>query len=118
LGVQNAGKSFPLNNASIRQVNSPQSRLQGPYTSVHIDQAARWVIVACDWDGYPSLAIRWFHDTKGNPVSNDYSTWLILPSLLHTPILNALPIQQSLCADITAFLNGTMTGAVLQTKYP
>jgi hypothetical protein len=118
MGVKNAGQTFPLNNASLRQINSPRCHMKGPYTSVYIDQADRWVIVACEWDNDPCLAIRWFVGAKGNPLSSGYCTWFILPSLLNTAILNALPISPSMIPDVTAFLNGTMTGADLQRNYP
>jgi hypothetical protein len=119
MGVKNGGQSFPLNNASIRQVNSPKNRIKGPYTSVYIDQTDRWVIVACDWDDEPCLAIRWFTGVKGNPLSSGYCIWFILPALLYAPILNTLLGSLSaLYKDVTAFLNGTMTGDDLQKKYP
>jgi hypothetical protein len=92
--------------------------MKGPYTSVYIYQADRWVIVACDWDEVPCLAIRWFVGAKGNPLSSGYCTWFILPSFLAPTILSALPISPSMKTDVTAFLNGTMTGADLQGNYP
>jgi hypothetical protein len=65
------GETFPLDDDSkILELNSPQSRVRGPYVVVFKELEERWAIVAMDWEGKPRLGIRWFWGNNGNPQGN------------------------------------------------
>ncbi len=117
--MRDCGKEFPLtNDAKILKINSPRNRVTGgPYIVVYRNIKERWVIVALDWDKKPSLAIRWFWDKSGNPVSTSHATWFCLPQELHDVILNglkmALPIQEM----VKQYLCGKISGQKLKEQY-
>ena len=106
-----AGEKFDLDNDSeILKLNSPKKSIDGPYKVVYKNIHERWVIVALDWDNEPNLAIRWFWDKSGNPISRGYPTWLILPSELISSILNGLPISFRFKKKVEKFLDKEIDG--------
>jgi hypothetical protein len=101
-----AGETFDLmDDGAILSINSPQSHVSGgPYNVVYKDIGDRWVIVAIDWDDTPRLAIRWFWDSMGNPVSRAHPTWFVIPDTLAPPILNGLPLSLKFRKKIEHYL--------------
>ena len=62
------GETFPLDDDSkILEINAPQGVVGGPYVVVFKEPEERWAIVAMDWEGEPSLGIRWFWGNNGHP---------------------------------------------------
>lgn len=108
------GVNFDLkSNKEILKINSPKSLLEGPYTVVYKHLIDRWAIVAFDWDGKPSLGMRWFWDALGNPVSNRYPIWHVIPTYLSKIILKGLPIDNNFSNKIEDFLAGNIGGEEL-----
>lgn len=106
-----SGVNFNLDdNNNILSLNSPKTSIAGPYSVVYKDIDQRWAIVALDWDGEPSIAIRWFWGNGGNPFSSGNPTWLIIPSPLVNGILNSLPLNFQYRKSIERFLNGEING--------
>lgn len=106
-----AGESFNLNDDNaILKLNSPKNSIDGPYKVVYKDVDERWVIVALNWDGNPSLATRWFWGNGGNPFSSGNPTWLIIPSPLINSILIGLPLDFKFRKSIEKFLNNEISG--------
>lgn len=109
-----SGKDFNLNDDDlILKINSPQSSVGGPYKVVYKDLVERWVIVAFDWDNRPSLGIRWFWDSKGNPLSTGYPIWFVIPSSLYKSTLDGLPLAYSARIELEKFLMGEIEGTRL-----
>ena len=119
MAVQKAGDNFVLSNQNIRQINSPQPEIGGPYAIIHTDQD-RWALVTLEWDGDPRLGIRWFTGPgAGTPQSSGYATWFIVPAALNASILSAIQgLSPGLLTDVNNFLNGTLPGKNLLAKYP
>ena len=110
-----AGESFDLDNdIAILSINSPKSSVGGPYCVVHKDTDERYAIVALDWDGVPSLGMRWFWGNGGNPFSSAHPTWLVVPSGLLNSILNGLPLDFTFRRNIDKFLGGELPGSDLR----
>jgi hypothetical protein len=76
----------------------------------------RYAIVALDWDNSPTLGIRWFWSTNGNPTSRGEATWFILPEGLYNAILNGLPLHMSFRDKINRFLTGEISGKQLREE--
>lgn len=106
-----SGETFDLtDDNNILSLNSPKNAINGPYKVVYKDIDERWVIVALDWDRNPSLAIRWFWGSAGNPFSSGNPTWLIIPSPLINSILSGLPLDFKFRKLIDMFLNNEIDG--------
>ena len=106
-----SGEKFNLNNDNdILSLNSPKNSIKGPYKVIYKDIDERWAIIALDWDNNPSLGIRWFWGSAGNPFSSGNPTWLIIPSPLINSILNGLPLDFKFKKAIEKFLNNELTG--------
>jgi hypothetical protein len=103
------------NDKNILSITSPQNNVKGPYKVVYKNIDEKWAIVALDWNDYPSLAIRWFWGTMGNPISSGYPTWFTLPSELEETILNGLPLDYQVRKKVEKFLTGEITGEQLKT---
>ena len=110
------GEDFKLqNDDEILAINSPKSSCGGPYIVVSKSLESRWAIIALDWDGVPTLGIRWFWGTMGNPISSGYATWFIVPAELHNAVLNGLPLSFMFRKRINRFLAGEINGNQLST---
>ncbi|MEM7656578.1 MAG: hypothetical protein AAF399_10650 [Bacteroidota bacterium] len=109
-----SGVTLQLNNdQNILAINSPKDRVGGPYKVVYKDTVDRWAIVALDWEGKPTLGIRWFWGNGGNPFSSGHPIWLVIPSqLLHTT-LTGLPLAYGFRKKIEDFLAGKISGSQL-----
>ena len=106
-----AGENFNLDDDNaILGINSPRNSVGGPFKIVYKNTDERWAIVALDWMGTPSLGIRWFWGGNGNPSSNSYPTWLIIPSALIISILNGLPLDYNFRSKLEKYLAGEITG--------
>lgn len=109
-----SGANFDLtDDAAILKINSPQNSVGGPYRVVYKDIVDRWVIVAFDWNGEPRLGIRWFWDSKGNPLSTGYPIWFVMPTPLYKSTLNGLPLDIKARNEIEKFLLGEINGSQL-----
>lgn len=105
------GLQFTLeDDTAILGINSPRASVGGPYLVVHKNMEERYAIVALDWNGVPSLAIRWFWGIKGNPVSTGHATWFVYPSSLTYNLLSGLPLDYRLRSRIDKFLDGEISG--------
>lgn len=102
-----------LDNLKILSINSPKKSVGGPYAIVHKNIDERWVIVALDWEGKPSLGIRWFWGNGGNPFSSAHPTWLVIPSELNQSIINKLPLDIGFCKRLEKFLCKEISGGNL-----
>ncbi len=90
---KDAGCQFDLNDdAAILEIDAPAAFVTGgPYVVVHTnDGEERWAVITLDWEGGPALGIRWFHGGYGHPNRGGWATWLVIPTLLREPMLNAL----------------------------
>jgi hypothetical protein len=106
-----SGETFDLtDDNNILSLNSPKNAINGPYKVVYKDVNERWALVALDWDGKPSLGIRWFWGNAGNPFSSGNPTWLIIPSALINSILSGLPLDFKFRKLIDKFLNSEING--------
>ena len=111
------GEDFNLeNDEEILKIDSPKEHCEGPYIVVYKNIKQRWVIVALDWNKEPNLAIRWFWDSNGNPVSRGYATWFVIPSMLQNAILNGLPLEFQFRDEINRFLSGDISGNQLKEE--
>jgi len=110
-----AGINFNLNNDNaILKINSPKISVGGPYQVVYKNLNERWAIVALDWEGKPSLGIRWFWGNGGNPFSSAHPIWLIIPASLTKNILGGLPIDYKISGKIDDYLRGKINGNELK----
>ena len=110
-----SGANFNLeSNEEILKINSPQNLLEGPYVVVYKHLIERWAIVAFNWSGKPRLGMRWFWDSKGNPISNHHPIWFVIPPSLSKTILNGLPIEHKFSNKIEEFLAGNIKGKELK----
>ena len=103
-----------LTDERIKKVNSPKNRCGDRHVVVYKDEDEQWAIVALDWDGKPGLAIRWFWNKLGFPISYGHPTWFIIPIELYDVILNGLPLEVSFKNKINRFLAGEITGNELK----
>jgi hypothetical protein len=109
-----AGELFSLEDDSgILRINSPKDSVGGPYSVVYKDLKERWAIVAMDWEEVPSLGIRWFWGSSGNPVSSGYPTWLIIPSGLNHAVLGGRPLPYVFRKAVENYLAGSISGVDL-----
>ncbi len=117
--MRNCGDNFPLaNDSEILKINSPRKYVTGgPYIVVYKDITERWAIVVLDWEGEPRLAIRWFWEDSGNPVSTSHATWFCLPKPLYGLILNGLTIAIPIREIVEQYLSGKIDGKTLQILY-
>lgn len=76
----------------ILSIDSPKTKVRGPYVVVFTHAQERWALVALHWDGTPALGIRWFWGSMGNPISTGHRTWFIIPSTLDHAILSGPPL--------------------------
>ncbi len=102
---------------AILGIDSPRSRVGGPYVVIHKNVAERWAIVALEWEGEPRLGMRWFWSTQGNPTSSGHPTWFIIPDPLTHGILSSLPIRYKLRYMLDEFLCGRMKGDDLKEAH-
>jgi hypothetical protein len=103
--------SFNLgDNSEILKISSPKKSVSGPFAVVYKNIENKWAIVALDWDEVPSLGIRWFWPSIGNPVSRGFPTWFIIPIELRVSILNGLPIDVGFRHKIDQYLCGEIGG--------
>ena len=58
----------------------------------------------------PRLGIRWFWGNSGNPCSTGYPTWLVIPPLLNSSILNGLDLDHTFAGKINDYLEGKIEG--------
>jgi len=100
----------------ILSVNSPKNRCVGPHAVVYKNEDQPWAIVALDWDNEPRLAIRWFNSELGNPTSNEYPTWFVIPRELENAILHGLPLKFPVRNEINRFLVKGISGNELKQK--
>lgn len=106
-----SGLNFNLNkDDEILSINSPKKSIKGPYTVIYKDLPDRWAIVTLEWNGEPSIGMRWFWDSVGNPISRGYPTWFIVPSGLCKSILDGLPLRFDERKKVDAFLTGEIIG--------
>lgn len=109
-----AGELLNLNDdVLILAIRSPMKSVRGPYQVVYRSLEERYAIVALEWDGVPSLGIRWFWGRIGNPISTGYPTWFIYPSGLLHGLLNGLPIEYGARKKLEKFLSGELSGTDL-----
>ena len=115
--MQNLGENFDLNDdAQILAINSPTSRVGGPYVVVAKSVEERWAIVALDWDNdpTPTLGIRQFWGAAGSPFVRDFhAIWFILPERTHFALLAGLGIDLEFQTNIQRFLLRQITGEQL-----
>lgn len=104
-----------LNNNIILSVCSPREFVQGPYTVVY--KTEYWAIVTLEYDGEPTLGIRWFVDSVGTPSSHGHPTWFIIPDELQGALLYSLPLKVDIRNNILKFLGGEIDGAKLAAEY-
>lgn len=106
-----AGKNLDLtDDTAVLAIQSPRANVGGPYKVVYVHLDERFAIVALDWDEKPSLGIRWFWGSKGNPCSTGYPTWFIYPSELVLSLLNGLPLEFSERRKLDRYLAGEIRG--------
>lgn len=105
-----AGENYPLDDASILAICAPRNSVGGPYTVVYKNTDERYAIVALDWNGTPSLGIRWFWGNGGSPFSSGHAIWFIYPSELLPGLLKSLPIDYVLRRKLKNYLSGTQAG--------
>lgn len=109
------GEKFDLSkNEEILKIASPQGSVRGPYSVVYKSEEQRWAIVALLWDDVPTLGIRWFWGTNGNPQSHGVATWLVIPSMLQNAVLNGLPLDFQFRYNLNRFLAGEISGNELK----
>ena len=113
--MKNTGKNYPIeDDEAILSIDSPRASLSGPYAVVFKNIEERWAIVAFEWDGTPSLGIRWFWGNGGNPFSSGNGTWLVIPQSLSKNVLSGLPINHAFSGKIDDFLCGRISGEALK----
>lgn len=88
--VEDYLRQNPLFENEVMSVNSPRSRVGGPYKIVKIGENEKYAIVTLYWDKNPTLGIRWFDQYPGMPSSHGYRTWFIIPSELWNAIIPTL----------------------------
>lgn len=109
-----AGQDFDLtDNSKILSISSPRKSVNGPYAVVYKNIDERWAIVALDWNEEPSLGIRWFWDSMGNPISTGHPIWFIIPKELVVSTLNGLPLSFHSRRKIEQFLSQEISGCDL-----
>jgi len=104
------------NDHDILAINSPESRVNGPYLVVHKDAKQRYALVALDWDKQPRVGIRWFWDAVGNPQSTGYPTWTVLPNDLYRKLHGGFSLSAKNARLVEKFLAGKMTGEQLRDQ--
>lgn len=110
-----SGEYFNLeHDDDILKINSPKKSVGGPYCIVFKSIKERFAIVALDWHKKPRLAIRWFWDRIGNPISRSYPTWFVIPPTLNNALLNGLPLDLKFRYLLNRFLIGEITGEKLK----
>jgi hypothetical protein len=113
--MKNTGENFDIaDDSKILKIDSPRSRVSGPYVVVFKNLDERWAIVALEWDEDPRLGIRWFWGNGGNPFSSGNGTWLVIPPSLSKNILSGLPIDHATSGRLDDFLCGNITGEQLR----
>lgn len=113
-GYISAGEDFNIKKDNlILKINSPKDRLEGPFCVVAKDIDERWAIVAFNWDGNPSLGMRWFWGNGGNPFSSGHPTWCVIPEALTENIIPGLDIEEDKKDLISRFLKGHISGEEL-----
>lgn len=103
-----------MTNEEILNVKSPKEYVGGPYAVVLKNDVDLWAVVALDWDGKPTLGIRWFNSEMGSPSSRNKPIWFILPSETHSGIINNVKVPARVL--IEDFLSGKITGEDLKQK--
>ena len=103
-----------MNDEEILRINSPKDSCGGPFIVVSKNETHRWAIVALEWEGEPTLGIRWFWSQMGTPSSRGNATWFIIPSELHNAILNGIPLDFKFRDKINRFLSGEINGNQLK----
>ena len=114
-----AGSQSDLHKDSlILAINSPKSRLKGPYRVIYKKNTTNefWALVAINWDGEPRLAMRWFYGKIGSPSSSGYPTWFIIPPSITKTLLAGLPLNHALTTKIDEFLSGKISGPDLNKE--
>lgn len=114
---KNAGNKFLIaSDKEILQINSPQSKVKGPWLVVHKDVSDRWAIVLMKWEKEFCLGIRWFYGGQGTPSVRGYATWLVVPNQLAVAILDKLPLTPKIRKKIDDVLQGKYTVAQLDEE--
>ena len=114
---KHAGTLFSMSDSDILKIDSPSQRVEGPWIVVHKDITNRWAIVALDWDGKPSLGIRWFYGNSGTPISSSYATWFIIPEDLVPSIMSGfvgLYVSARVLSEVQQYVQGEITGSELR----
>ena len=114
---KHAGITFSMSNLDILTIDSPSTKVDGPWIVVYKDTANRWAIVALDWEGKPRLGIRWFYGNSGTPISSSYATWFILPDDLIPSIISGLVglyVSAHVCNEVQQYVQGKITGPELR----
>lgn len=96
----------------IFSVTSPKDKVGGPYAIVIKNDKEEWAIVALDWDGTPTLGMRWFNSDLGFPSTFGNSTWIIIPEELHRGLLTSVSLKTAV--HVQDFLSGKITGDELK----
>lgn len=128
MSITNAGEHYSMNNVEILKINSPQhcnsevGIFGAPHVVVAKCKSKRWAIVALtrrsgDKDDPTKaerrLGIRWFHSTKGHPVSNKYCVWFILPDgKFHGHLLQALESGEAISKGKRKLIDEFLKGEV------
>ena len=129
--VQDAGESYPMSDANILEIDSPNDERGGsevgiigkPHVVVAKNEKHRWAIVALTrWAGNRDdqehrLGIRWFHSSNGHPISNRYAVWFILPQELHLCTLQGLEISEGKRKLAENFLDGNVDGPTFADQW-
>lgn len=122
MAVVCAGASFDIRvDANILKIDSPKSRIIGPYVVVHRNLADRYAVVALDFKTdhnliKPRLGIRWFWGKAGTPFIRR-SAWFIIPEELQSGVIvsfNLSPRREGLLRD---FLANKINGIQLQRNW-
>ena len=97
-------------------INSPKSKVRGPYAVVYKNEKERWAIAAMLYDPNendewkPRLGIRWFWGNNGFPLTRGNAMWFMLPYELQKAVLDGLPLNFEFRTTLDRFLAGAVTG--------
>lgn len=100
----------------ILSVNSPKDFVRGPYAVVLKNDVDMWAIVALEWEGTPTLGMRWFNSDLGFPSSYGNGIWIIIPEELHRGLLTSVSLKTAV--HVQDFLSGKITGEELKKLVP
>lgn len=98
----------------ILKIRSPRDSVGGPYVVLNKSIDGRWAIVTLEWDGEPSLGMRWFWGSAGNPFSSGHPTWFVPPSETYSSLVSGLTLSHRSRLKVEDFLKGILSGDELQ----